>query len=74
MVNFEAYFSGTYFLVVSVGRSVAAAVGRCCSWSLCLAIGCPAASNIILYINYIVIYHPAAIGCPAVIGAAADDP
>ena len=42
MVNLEAYFSGTYFLVVVVGRSVAAAGGLVLQVVWCLAIGCPA--------------------------------
>lgn len=49
MVNFEAYFSGTYLLFVSVGRSVSSAGGGGAACGGGVPCGCPAGSDIILY-------------------------
>ena len=54
MVNFEAYFFGTYFLVRLVGWSVASVGGGCGGGGLWLACWMSCSSYSILYMEYIV--------------------
>ena len=51
MVNFEAHFSGTYFLLVSVGRSVASVGAVVGVVGPCVPCGCPEVLTLYYIVN-----------------------